>query len=101
MALPLSILRGRPVASTLVLGSIGAGIIVAINDRNIHADTGQPRKVFGKGPAFVSLPLESTEIVNHNTKRLRFKLPHADDVSGLSVTCMPDLIIPHKLHYAY
>lgn len=93
MSLPLSILRRRPVASALVLGSIGAGVFSTVYSRNVYADTGEPRKVFGKGPAFVSLPLESSEIVNHNTKRLRFRLPNGDDVSGLSVTCTSRLFI--------
>ncbi|KAF1949872.1 oxidoreductase NAD-binding domain-containing protein [Byssothecium circinans] len=62
------------------------GLTYTYLNRNIHADTSEPRKAFGKGPAFVSLPLESSETVNHNTKRLRFKLPHEDDISGLSTT---------------
>ncbi|TDZ67546.1 NADH-cytochrome b5 reductase 2 [Colletotrichum sidae] len=55
-----------------------------------NADSGAATtKVFGAGPAFVSLPLESAEMVNHNTKRLRFKLPQRDAVSGLSLTYDP------------
>src|SRR2546429_613165 len=46
-----------------------------------------PPRVFGKGPAFVSLKLQSAEQVNHNTKRLRFEFPNEDAVSGLSLTC--------------
>ncbi|KAF3001268.1 hypothetical protein E8E13_003877 [Curvularia kusanoi] len=34
----------------------------------------------------ISLPLESSEQVNHNTKLLRFKFPNEADVSGLSLT---------------
>ena len=89
----LSLLRTRRIASGLVLGGIGVGILSIVYSRNVHADSGEPRRVFGKGPAFVSLPLESAEMVNHNTRRLRFRLPNADDVSGLSVTCKyPPLI---------
>lgn len=33
----------------------------------------------------MSLKLEDTEIINHNTKKLRFKLPEDDMVSGLDV----------------
>lgn len=48
------------------------------------------KKVFGRpGPVFQSLALQSTEDVNHNTKRLRFKLPGDADVSGLPLTCKP------------
>ncbi|KAG7126248.1 NADH-cytochrome b5 reductase 2 like protein [Verticillium longisporum] len=39
----------------------------------------------GVDQGFVSLALENVEIVNHNTKRFRFKLPEDDQVSGLSV----------------
>lgn len=46
------------------------------------------KKVFGRpGPVFQSLALQSSEDVNHNTKRLRFKLPGDADVSGLPLTC--------------
>lgn len=77
--------RLRPAA---VLGGVaGAGIGLAILSRTMmseaHADAGAPRKVFGGGPAFVALPLESSEQVNHNTKKLRFKLPQPDAVTGL------------------
>jgi cytochrome-b5 reductase len=33
----------------------------------------------------VSLLLEDVEIINHNTKKLRFKLPEDDMVSGLVI----------------
>ena len=85
MTLPIQ--RIRPVLPGLAVGSIGAGLWYVYFGRSVHADTGAPRKVFGKGPAFVSLPLESSDVVNHDTKRLRFKLPHPEDVSGLSLTC--------------
>lgn len=46
------------------------------------------KKVFGRaGPVFQSLALESSEDVNHNTKRLRFKLPGDADITGLPLTC--------------
>ncbi|OTB00688.1 hypothetical protein M426DRAFT_324052 [Hypoxylon sp. CI-4A] len=51
-----------------------------------YADSGAPKSAFGSGPAFLSLELESTEAVNHNTKRLRFKLPDPEAVSGLTLT---------------
>ncbi|GJC88400.1 NADH-cytochrome b5 reductase 2 [Colletotrichum liriopes] len=38
-----------------------------------------------KEAGFVSLKLEDVEIVNHNTKKFRFKLPEDDMVSGLEV----------------
>lgn len=41
----------------------------------------------GGDQGFVSLLLEKSEIVNHNTKKLTFKLPEDDMESGLPVTC--------------
>ncbi|MCJ1475075.1 hypothetical protein MMC13_003735 [Lambiella insularis] len=41
---------------------------------------------FGRSPSFVSLCLESSEVVNHNTKRLRFVLPESNACTGLSLT---------------
>ncbi|RKU44566.1 NADH-cytochrome b5 reductase [Coniochaeta pulveracea] len=38
----------------------------------------------GGDQGFVSLLLEDIEIINHNTKRFRFKLPEEDQVSGLT-----------------
>jgi cytochrome-b5 reductase len=52
-----------------------------------HADSGTSPKAFGGGPAFLSLQLQSSEVVNHNTKRLRFALPTEEHVSGLNLTC--------------
>ncbi|KAF6836556.1 oxidoreductase NAD-binding domain-containing protein [Colletotrichum plurivorum] len=79
-------LRPAPIAATIAAGGIGIGILSKLMISTASADGGAPPKVFGGGPAFVSLPLESAEQVNHNTKRLRFKLPQRDAVSGLSLT---------------
>lgn len=47
---------------------------------------GEPKKAFtGGDQGFLSLKLSDVEIVNHNTKRLRFELPEADQVSGMKV----------------
>lgn len=44
------------------------------------------KKAFtGGDQGFIPLVLEKVEVVNHNTKRFRFKLPEEDAVSGLSV----------------
>ncbi|KAM5354793.1 hypothetical protein ACJ41O_001439 [Fusarium nematophilum] len=46
----------------------------------------EPKKAFrGGDQGFLSLQLADVETVNHNTKRLRFKLPEPDQVSGLTV----------------
>jgi len=39
----------------------------------------------GGDQGFVSLKLDSVENINHNTKKFRFELPEADQVSGLHV----------------
>jgi cytochrome-b5 reductase len=46
---------------------------------------GVKKALTGGDQGFVSLKLDDVEIVNHNTKRLRFKLPEEDMVSGLAV----------------
>jgi cytochrome-b5 reductase len=46
------------------------------------------KKAFtGGDQGFQSLLLEKSEIVNHNTKKLTFKLPEPDMESGLPVAC--------------
>lgn len=87
MSLTLRRMRPATIITSLAVGGVGAGLLFKYFSRDIHAESGPARKVFGRGPAFVSLPLESSEAVNHNTKRLRFALPHSDDVSGLTLTC--------------
>jgi cytochrome-b5 reductase len=48
----------------------------------------EPAKVFtGGDQGFVSLKLDDIEIVNHNTKRLRFTFEDPDAVSGLQIAC--------------
>jgi hypothetical protein len=75
-------------AGTVVAGGLAAGIYYKFFAQELRADSASaPRKVFSGGPAFVSLPLESSEQVNHNTKRLRFSLPSSEAVSGLPLTC--------------
>lgn len=39
------------------------------------------------GVGVASLPLHSTQVVNHNTKRLIFELPEKRPRSGLPLTC--------------
>ena len=45
-------------------------------------------KVFTGGEqGFVSLKLDDIEIVNHNTKKLRFSFDDPESVSGLNIAC--------------
>ncbi|KAH7156217.1 hypothetical protein EDB81DRAFT_786318 [Dactylonectria macrodidyma] len=46
----------------------------------------EPKKAFlGGEQGWVSLKVSEVEVVNHNTKRIRFELPEKDQVSGLPV----------------
>ncbi|KAI1097181.1 ferredoxin reductase-like protein [Jackrogersella minutella] len=81
----LSTRLSRRITSFAVAGT-GVGLYYTHMRSVVHADSGAPRQAFGSGPAFLSLELESTETVNHNTKRLRFKLPGPDTTSGLTLT---------------
>lgn len=56
--------------------------------QSVPKSTATPSLAFkGGDQGFVSLVLEEVENINHNTKRFRFKLPEADNVSGLHVAC--------------
>lgn len=81
----LSARLSRGVTGLAVAGA-GVGLYYMYMRSVVHADSGAPRQIFGSGPAFISLELESTQAVNHNTKRLRFKFPEPDAVSGLTLT---------------
>ncbi|KAK6069281.1 oxidoreductase NAD-binding domain-containing protein [Seiridium cupressi] len=49
-------------------------------------ESGPAKQAFtGGDQGFISLLLDDVEIVNHNTKKLRFKLPEDDMVSGLKI----------------
>ncbi|KAI0553978.1 oxidoreductase NAD-binding domain-containing protein [Xylaria curta] len=83
-----TILTGRlpTLLGSVALAGIGIGVYSRYLTSVAHADSGAPPKAFGSGPAFLSLQLQSTEVVNHNTKRLRFALPTNEHVSGLALT---------------
>lgn len=49
------------------------------------AEAAAKKALTGGDQGFVSLKLDDVEIVNHNTKKLRFKLPEEDMVSGLNI----------------
>ncbi|KAL9067831.1 MAG: hypothetical protein Q9161_006649 [Pseudevernia consocians] len=61
----------------------------AIADRTVQNPSQSPnvpKKIFTSGFSFQDLKLESSELINHNTKRLRFELPDKDAISGLRVS---------------
>jgi hypothetical protein len=45
-----------------------------------------PKKIF-PASGFVEFELESSELVNHNVKKLRFALPDKDAVTGMQPIC--------------
>lgn len=57
--------------------------------QKIPAQSGKSAKAAFTGgeQGFLSLVLEKSEVVNHNTKHLTFKLPEEDMESGLPVAC--------------
>ncbi|KAM0694548.1 hypothetical protein Q7P36_004904 [Cladosporium allicinum] len=79
----------------LIYGTAGAAALGAgywyTAGRTVQAEApAEPKKdapkcFTGGDQGFIKLPLESTEVINHNTKKLRFKLNDEDAVSGLSV----------------
>jgi len=56
----------------------------------IPASSGEAAKAAFTGgeQGFLSLKLEKSELINHNTKKLTFALPEDDMESGLHVACM-------------
>lgn len=71
--------------SNVVLGVAAAGGLYTAYSYMQSPTSSQPRKVFS-GIAG-NLTLQQTEDINHNTKRLRFALPNAQDETGLTVVC--------------
>jgi len=61
----------------------GIGAYALYMRRNAAPQTGKP--IFGSF-GFHSLKLHSSELINHNTKKLRFELPDASQPSGLSLS---------------
>jgi cytochrome-b5 reductase len=49
------------------------------------SDVVTKKALTGGDQGFIGLVLDSVETYNHNTKKLRFKLPEEDQVSGLKV----------------
>ncbi|KAH7183944.1 hypothetical protein BKA60DRAFT_613817 [Fusarium oxysporum] len=84
LKLPLRYARAsaKPVVTSLVAGGIG----FACFSTTAFAQSPAPAQLFPGGLALKSLPVDSVEAVNHNTKKLRFKLPNETDVSGLPLT---------------
>ncbi|KAK3687591.1 ferredoxin reductase-like protein [Podospora appendiculata] len=83
------LLRPRLTASVMstqvavAVAVAGIGAYALYNNRQAAASSDKP--IFSSF-GFRSLRLHSTELINHNTKRLRFELPDPNQPSGLSLT---------------
>lgn len=64
--------------------------------QKIPASSGQPAKAAFTGgeQGFLSLKLDKSEVINHNTKKLTFSLPEEDMESGLHVACTLGCLCP-------
>lgn len=83
---------GPTVFKTLAVAGVSGALIsrfmVSKADAEAPPGVAMGKKVFGRaGPVFTRFKLESSEDVNHNTKKLSFKLPGDGDISGLPLTC--------------
>lgn len=58
----------------------------AVKDALPASAGGVKKALTGGDQGFVSLKLDNVEVVNHNTKKFRFKLPEDDMISGMEVT---------------
>lgn len=80
---------GPTVFKGIAVAGIGGAIIskFMMTTADAESPVKDGKKVFGRpGPVFTRLALEKSEDVNHNTKKLSFKLPGENDVSGLPLT---------------
>ncbi|RMJ09865.1 hypothetical protein CDV36_010508 [Fusarium kuroshium] len=90
-----SAFRGaQPLKRVCLVGAVGiagsvywySGGVSAPATAVVIRKAAESKKAFTGGKqGFLSLQLADVETVNHNTKRLRFKLPKPDQVSGLTV----------------
>jgi hypothetical protein len=81
--------KQRPAAVTAgLVGATGIGLWVARSylTNSAFAESPEPPTVFSSWFG-QSLRLGSSEVVNHNTKRLQFEFPDEDSRSGLILTC--------------
>lgn len=79
--------HGLTVAKGLAVAGIGGALFSKFMMGTVQAESKTPKRIFPGGPALFSLPLESSEDVNHNTKLLHFALPSENAISGLPLTC--------------
>lgn len=71
-----------PVAIVAAVAGLGAYAFYSRRSSSSEVVAKEPFASFG----FHNLRLQSSELINHNTKRLRFELPDKNVKSGLSLT---------------
>jgi hypothetical protein len=79
-------------AAGVAVTGIAAYSFYSYSSSDAKTQTSSPPKVFGSGPVFKSLQLDSVETLNHDTKRFRFALPTENSLSGLTYTCVFSLL---------
>ncbi|CAN9113174.1 unnamed protein product [Alternaria alternata] len=80
MAFPMVIRRASTTSVITLLAASGVGLAVASKIRARNFSSGS------NAPAFTWLTLAASEVVNRDTKRLRFALPSQQVSSGLALT---------------
>ena len=82
-------IRPETAIALLISGIVGAYAFQRYLIKETLAETPSQQPMAFKGGlfGFTSLCLHSVQMVNHNTKRLRFELPDPNSRSGLSLTC--------------
>lgn len=90
-------IRERPFVTAGAITALGltAWLTKSYFIRNVHAQSpsSASSKIFTRRFSGQSLRLVSTELVNHNTKRLHFAFPDSEARSGLPLTCTTLLVI--------
>jgi hypothetical protein len=87
----LAIRRSQVISTPVALTAAAIAAATVGYSYSRYSSQSAPAKVFGKGPAFTSLRLDSVETLSHDTKRFRFALPSETTVSGLEPCCEFDI----------
>jgi len=70
---------------SLAVASVGISAY-AVTRQITSTRSGVPQRIFG-GFNPTKLQVKSSEVINHNTKKICFEFPDPNAVSGLTLTC--------------
>jgi hypothetical protein len=70
---------------SLAVASVGISAY-AVTRQITSTRSGEPQRIFG-GFNPTKLQVKSSEVINHNTKKICFEFPDPNAVSGLTLTC--------------